>query len=225
MTDSSAYNIADGIKEAFPADYSDLVQQLKAKGITIGNEVGRGSIAIVYEIKGRDGQVVPDAVLRIETNESYGQLESPAVIPVIDVTENNTFAALIVPRAVPYDNIEREDILKFIGVLNAGGHRHYISDIHKNFKSQFMRLGDMDFPVLVDLNAVSRTPDDAKPMGALDDSHEVLGLTLDQMRNERASAVQMARYQQLQSQIIKRTRQSLNEAGIKIDMPERQTAR
>lgn len=138
----------DGALEALKKLKDEL---LYTYGIRIGEFVGAGQQALVFNIVGPCGDVMEKSVIRIEANHLIPSLNNPAIIKPILKVNNKDYMAIVVPRAQK-KAYKKEELLTALRCINHGeGNLDQLQDLEPG---QFSEMAGMPIPVLTDLNAV-----------------------------------------------------------------------
>lgn len=107
------------IKEA---DIAAMESVLAEKGISIGEFVGAGSTAVIFDLHNAQGKKIDSAVLRIEDKGIAGNSKHPFVLQPVASYYNGELVAHIMPRAEKLSATpsKRSEALT-IAALNADG--------------------------------------------------------------------------------------------------------
>jgi hypothetical protein len=210
----SENSIVRFLQDSDSAEFNSFIQQLNAQGIYLGKLIGEGVIAQIYQLKDKTGRVIPSAVIRIEPESSGGEVQSPAVIPVLAKFKSKNFESAIVPYAEE-GGYTSEDIKKTLAVLNSAGLLGHIADLTANdVNHQFMKLPGIDVPVLVDLNAISNEAGGLKGMGGVAQFAEKHQFSLAEIEASKASHADMVLLNRARQNLIDSVRRDLESAGI-----------
>lgn len=164
-------NTLVALAEINETDIAALEASLTEKGIKVGDFIGAGGTAIIFELENKDGKKIESAVLRIEAKGISGNSKHPFVLQPITSVESADHVAHIMPRAEKLESAPSSRAAALtLAALNSNGVLPQAWDLRPDALMQLRKPGGElvrysdNTPVLIvaDSNAVGSIAQDTE---------------------------------------------------------------